>query len=186
MSQLLIPVIHSIPDGEALIKTVLHHYPISNINSCKLYKRGLNDTYLVETEQERYILRVYRRGWRNKQEIDFELELLAFLQKQKQPVAYPIARNDGVFTTEIAAPEGKRYAAVFSYAPGRAVNENLDGIQSYRLGEALAKIHQTLDEFKSSFTRPALNSDYLLYWSIQAITPLYQHREAILTICKNR
>lgn len=178
MSQLLVPVIHSIPDGEALIKTVLTHYLISNIRSCKLYKRGLNDTYFVETKQERYILRVYRRGWRNKQEIDFELELLAFLQKQKQPVAYPIARKDGVLTTEIAAPEGKRYTAVFSYAPGRAVNEKLDGIQSYRLGEALAKIHQTLDEFKSSFTRSALNSDYLLDWSIQAITAVYQHRES--------
>jgi Ser/Thr protein kinase RdoA (MazF antagonist) len=69
-------------------------------------------------------------------------------------------------TTEIAAPEGTPYVAVFSYAPGRAVNENLDGIKSYRLGEALAKIHQTLDEFKSNFTRPVLNSDYLLDWSI--------------------
>lgn len=66
MSQLLIPVIHSIPDGVALIDTVLRHYPIRNVRSCKLYKRGLNYTYLVETEQERYILRVYRRGWRNK------------------------------------------------------------------------------------------------------------------------
>ncbi len=66
MSQLLIRVIHSIPDGVALIDTVLHHYPIRNIRSCKLYKRGLNDTYLVETEQERYILRVSWHGWRNK------------------------------------------------------------------------------------------------------------------------
>ncbi|MBW4502522.1 MAG: phosphotransferase [Scytonema hyalinum WJT4-NPBG1] len=110
--------------------------------------------------------------------IDFELELLAFRQKQKQPVAYPISRNDRGFTTEIVAPEGTRYVAVFSYAPGRAVNENLDGIKSYRLGEALAKIHQTLDEFKSNFTRPVLNSDYLLDWSIQAMTPLYQHQES--------
>ncbi|NMG11403.1 homoserine kinase type II (protein kinase fold), partial [Brasilonema sp. UFV-L1] len=60
MSQLLISVIHSIPDGEALIKTVLCHYPISNIRNCKLYKRGLNDTYLVETEQQSYsVLQVY-------------------------------------------------------------------------------------------------------------------------------
>ncbi|MBP5975491.1 phosphotransferase [Brasilonema sp. CT11] len=115
MNQLLISVIHSIPDSEALIDTVLRHYPISDIRNCKLYKRGLNDTYLVETEQQRYILRVYRRGWRNKQEIDFELELLAFLHEQKQSVAYPIVRKNGVLTTEIAAPEGTRYVAVFSY-----------------------------------------------------------------------
>ncbi len=67
MSQLLISVIHSILDSEALIDTVLRHYPISDIRNCKLYKRGLNDTYLVETDQQRYILRVYRRGWINNQ-----------------------------------------------------------------------------------------------------------------------
>lgn len=48
-------------------------YPIGKPHSCKLLKRGLNDTYLVETEQGKYILRLYRRGWRTKEEIDFEL-----------------------------------------------------------------------------------------------------------------
>lgn len=177
MNPPFIPVIHSIPSGAALIATVLYKYPINKLRSCKLYKRGLNDTYLVETEEEKYILRVYRRGWRNKQDIDFELELLAFLHEQKQPVAYPIARIDGGFTTEIVAPEGKRYVAVFSYASGYAVNGKLDTKQSYILGEVLAEIHQVLDAFKSSFSRPILNNEYLLDWSITSITPLYQHRK---------
>ncbi|MBD6619177.1 phosphotransferase [Komarekiella sp. 'clone 1'] len=177
MSSPFIPVIHSIPSGAALIATVLYKYPINKPHSCKLIKRGLNDTYLVEAEEKKYILRVYRRGWRNKQDIDFELELLAFLHEQKQPVAYPIARIDGGFTTEIAAPEGKRYVAIFSYAPGHAVNDKLDTKQSYILGKVLAEIHQTLDIFKSSFSRPTLNNEYLLDWSIVSITPLYQNRK---------
>lgn len=121
MCQGLIFVIHSIVSGDALIETVLNNYPIGKFRNCCLYKRGLNDTYLVETERERYT-------WRTKEEIDFELELLTFLHEQQQPVAYSLKREDGSFTTEIAAPEGKRYAAVFSYAPGRAVNE-LNGRQ---------------------------------------------------------
>ena len=104
MWQAFIPVIHSIPSGEALIATVLPNYPIGKPHSCKLLKRGLNDTYLVETEQKRYILRVYRRGWRTKQEIDFELELLAFLHNKNQPVAYPIEQENSSFTTEVTAP----------------------------------------------------------------------------------
>lgn len=177
MSKGLIPVIPSIVSGDALIETVLNNYSIGASQSCQIHKRGLNDTYLVTTQkQERYILRVYRCGWRTKEEIDFELELLAFLHEQQQPVAYPLKRKDGIFTTEIVAPEGKRYTAVFSYAPGRATNEKLNGRQSQRLGEVLANIHQTLDKFKSSFTRPALNSEYLLARSIEAIAPLYQHR----------
>ncbi|MBE9054231.1 phosphotransferase [Nostocales cyanobacterium LEGE 11386] len=177
MTQPSIPVIHSIPDGAALITTVLHEYPIPQPHSCKLYKRGLNDTYLVETEEENYILRVYRRSWRNKQEIDFELALLAFLHEQKQPVAYPITRNDGEFTTGILAPEGIRYAALFTYALGHAVSENLDSKQSYILGQALARIHQKLDNFKTRLTRPDLKNEYLLDWSIARIRYLYKHRK---------
>lgn len=103
-------VIHSILSGEALIENVLHHYPIGTPITCRLYKRGLNDTYWVETDRERYILRVYRRGWRTKQEINFELELLNFLHEQNMPVAYAIASNNGDFITTLAAPEGRRYA----------------------------------------------------------------------------
>lgn len=47
MSRSPIPVIHSIPSSTALIETVLREYPTSSPRSCKLYKRGLNDTYLV-------------------------------------------------------------------------------------------------------------------------------------------
>lgn len=171
-----IPVIHSIPSGDALITTVLPNYPIGKAHTCLLYKRGLNDTYLVETERERYILRIYRKGWRTKEEIDFELELLAFLHSINQPVAYPIQRKDGSFITEIPAPEGKRYAALFSYAPGKAVNE-IDSEQSQRLGEVLAIIHQNLDNFSSSFSRTHLNNEYLLDWAMRKIEPLYKHRQ---------
>lgn len=180
MSEALIPVIHSIPSGEVLMATVLSNYPIGKPCCCQIYKRGLNDTYLVETESERYILRLYRWGWRTREEIDFELELLAFLHDRNQPVAYPIARADGSFTTEVAAPEGKRYAAVFSYAPGKAVNEKLDGVQSQYLGAVLANIHQTLDNFSSNYSRPHLNCEFLLERSMQAITLVYKQRRSDL------
>lgn len=177
MCSVPIPVIHSIPSGEALIEKVLCHYPIGTPLSCRLYKRGLNDTYLVETEQDKYILRVYRRGWRTKQEIDFELELLAFLHEHDMPIAYPITRIDNGFTKELVVPEGRRYAAVFSYAPGKAVNEKLNTRQSRCLGEMLAILHDVMDDFKSNFSRPALSSEYLLDWSMNFIKPLFQHRQ---------
>ena len=138
MSEAYIPVIHSIPDGDALIVHIITQYPIDNPRSCKLCKRGLNDTYLVETDTDKYILRVYRRNWRSQEEINFELEILAFLHEKNQPVAYPIARKDGIYTTEVIAPEGRRYIAIFSYAPG-TTNKNLNTAQSYNLGVAKRK-----------------------------------------------
>ena len=121
-------VAHSVFDGKYLIENILIKCLNDKAISCRLYKRGLNDTYLVEGKFKQYILRIYRREWRNKQEIDFELELLDFLQKNHQPVASPIALANGVFTTEVDAPEGVRYAAIFPYAPGKAVNEQINSI----------------------------------------------------------
>lgn len=86
MSEGLFPIIHSLPSGEALIKKILPEYPILNPRRCCLHKRGLNDTYLVETDAEPYILRIYRSNWRSKDEIDFELELLTFLHQQRLPL----------------------------------------------------------------------------------------------------
>jgi Ser/Thr protein kinase RdoA (MazF antagonist) len=176
MCSAFIPVSHSIPCEEALMQGVLRHYQIAAPVNCYLYKRGLNDTYLVETEQGRCILRIYRRGWRTKQEIDFELELLTFLHEQDIPVAYPIARRSGGFTEILATPEGERYAAVFCYAPGKEVNEKLNTRQGWRLGEVLATLHDVADDFQSHFSRPALNSEYLLDCPMDVITLIFQHR----------
>lgn len=177
MSSTFIPVIHSLPSGKALIEKILCHYPIAKPQKCKLYKRGLNDTYLVEAEQNsQYILRVYRHGWRTQAAIDFELELLSYLHERNLPVAYPIAKKMGGFIEAIACPEGKRYAAVFSYAPGRAIGKNINSKQSQQLGEVVATIHQKTDNFTSCFTRPELTSEHLLDWAMEAIVPLFQHR----------
>lgn len=161
-------VVHSVFDGTYLIKNIPSKYLIEVPLICKLHKRGLNDTYLVESDLKKYILRIYRRKWRNKSEIDFELELLDFLRDKHQAVACPIPLKNGAFATEIYAPEGLRYGAVFSYAPGRAVNE-INNIQSYNLGKLLAKIHSVTDHFQSRFSRRALDKNYLLDWSIKNI-----------------
>lgn len=174
-----IAVIHSLLAGEALIEQILCHYPLAKLQKCKLYKRGLNDTYLVEAEQgQQYILRVYCYGWRTLAAINFELELLNYLHNCGLPVAYPIAKTTGGFIEAIASPEGQRYAAVFSYAPGREVGKNINSEQSQRLGEVVARIHQKLDNFKSDFSRTKLNCEYLLDWSLDAIAALFQHRRS--------
>lgn len=71
---------------------------------------------MVKPEEHKYILRVYYYGWRSKEEIDFELDLLTFLHQGQAQIAYPIAKISGDLTTAIATPEGTRYAVLFSYA----------------------------------------------------------------------
>lgn len=174
----MFPVIHSLASGAALIENVLCNYQIT-AHRCLLLKRGLNDTYLVITDADRYILRVYRHRWRTKTEIDFELELLTFLHQHHQPISYPITTKSGKFTQAICAPEGQRYTALFSYAPGRAIGKNINCEQSYQLGKVVATIHQTTNNFRSSFHRQDLNCAYLLDWAMNAILPLFKHQNDI-------
>jgi Ser/Thr protein kinase RdoA (MazF antagonist) len=170
------PVIYSTLACQALVNLILPHYGIAMPVSCQFWHRGLSDVYLVETAKTSYILRVSHHHWRSKTEIDFELELLDFLHQQEIPVAFPLKTQAGNLSVEINAPEGKRYAALFIYAPGSVALGDLNPTQSRLLGQTVAKLHQGAREFRSLAERQPLNLDYLLYWSLQQIAPFLQHR----------
>ena len=170
------PVICSTLDKSALVSWLLPHYDIGVAMSCQFWHRGLSDVYLVETLTKPYILRVSHHHWRSKSEIVFELELLDFLQQRQIPVAHPLKTKEENLFIEINAPEGKRYAALFPYAPGKVSLGDLNSSQSFVLGETLAKLHQVAREFRSCSHRQPLTPEYLLDQSLAAIAPFLQHR----------
>lgn len=172
------PVVYSTLSCEALTSRVLPCYAIAPVINCQFWRRGLSDVYLVETPHQQYVLRVSHRHWRSKAEIDFELDLLDFLQGRRLPVAYPLRTIDGSLSVEIDAPEGKRYAALFIYAPGKVPIGDLNPTQSKTLGETVAKIHQATPQFSSPASRQPLTLDYLLDDSAQAIVPFLSPRDA--------
>lgn len=176
VSQEVFPVVYSTLGKNALITMVLGQYNLSMITNLQLWHRGLSDVYLVETENNKYILRVSHNYWRNQQETDFELELLKFLHQNKLPVAYPICTKNDELSIEINAPEGKRYAALFIYAPGEIPLGDFNVTQSRKLGENLAKIHQIGYNFESNFYRQPLTLDYLLDDSLKIIIPLLKEQ----------
>lgn len=180
MSQGQFTVVHSILDGADFIRKVCVHYPIGQVTECKLYKTGLHDTYLIITDTNQYILRVYRHHWQNQKAINFELKVLDFLRQHQQPIAYPLTRHDGKLITEVWAPEGKRYVVLFVYPQGKVIKRKLDVVQSYLLGRSLANIHNCLDNFPYSYQQVTgvrkLNTRYLLDWSIKGISNVYPHR----------
>jgi Ser/Thr protein kinase RdoA (MazF antagonist) len=176
MNDDLFPVTYSTLDSSALANRILPQYGIWEVASCQFWNRGLSDVYVVETPTHRYILRVAHHHWRCQSDIEFELELLDFLQQRHLPVAYPLRTTDGKLFVVIVAPEGKRYAALFTYAPGEIALGDLNQTQSWKLGETLAKVHQTALDFRTCANRQPLTPDYLLGHSLKAIAPLLQHR----------
>ncbi|ACK69445.1 aminoglycoside phosphotransferase [Gloeothece citriformis PCC 7424] len=170
------PVLSSLLAPEALSNLVLCHYDIDIPTSCHFWHRGLSDIYVLETLSNLYILRISHHHWRSKIEIDFELELLDYLYQCKIPVSAPLKTKDGYLSLEINAPEGKRYAVLFPYAPGQIALGDFNCTQSYLLGQTLAKLHQTSTHFSPLAYRNPLTPDYLLERSSDTIAPFLHHR----------
>ena len=168
------PLSNSILSGQALAQRVLSKFHLADPVSCYFLNPGLNDTYVVAAGPSIFILRVYRHGWRTKAEIQAELDMLVYLHRRRMPVSWPLKRKDGSLLTRIAAPEGVRYAALFTYAPGTPIDLNANNCSSY--GELLGRFHTCLDKRADDPRRFHLDLAYLVDEPLRYLEPHLEHR----------
>ncbi|WP_245375784.1 phosphotransferase enzyme family protein [Paenibacillus eucommiae] len=170
----MFPVTHSILSQHALASEILPLYFRESTPSCRLLVRGMNDTYLIRSGGSEYILRAYRHNHRSLSDILHELDLLQYLHGQGVGVSTPLARYDSQFLSEVLAPEGNRYLAVFTYAPGTFRPLTSEIARSY--GQAAARLHRAMKFFESNYHRHHINLKYLLEDRVPWILPLLNHR----------
>ena len=166
--------IYSQLSAETVCQLIQSHYEIIIPRQCKFYLTGLHDNYLVYGDAADYILRIYRNDWRSHEEVNFELELLHFLEAQHAAVATPLVTSNGELAFSIDCPEGNRLAALFRYADGDAPQNNLTIEQSKLLGSSVATLHGLTDSFSTNCQRPVLDADYLVDESIKTIKPFLE------------
>src|SRR5689334_19448230 len=109
----IFPVAHSIPATEAVLSAVASTYAIGAPIACSLVRGGWNDTYRIETVDDRYIVRVCGTGRRSLADIRYELDFLLHLARAGVGVSTPIARADGHLIGILRAPEGDRFTILF-------------------------------------------------------------------------
>lgn len=165
------PVVYSTLAHHALRELVIQSYDLPRDCRCKFWHRGLSDVYLFETGDRDYVFRVSHHHWRTRAEIEFELEFLQFLAGRGFPVSAPINHSGGDRYLVITAPEGDRYGALFSFAPGAIALGDLNKEQSATLGQTVARLHHLSREFSSGVQRPDLDLAYMLDQSLAVITP---------------
>ena len=174
--ELKIGASYSTASSLELLNNVVSQYKISNPLSCEFWARGLNDTYKVSTDNGNFALRVYRKNWRTQSSIEFELDVLQYLQQKGANVAYPIERKEGGYITNIVAPEGMRQVILTKYAEGSVLNyENPENAAAY--GRAAAQLHVLSSDFESRHHRYTLNLDHLITEPIAVIQPYLSHRQ---------
>ncbi|MBL0329124.1 MAG: phosphotransferase [Bacteroidetes bacterium] len=134
------PVEYSSLSTQALQELICKNYSFPGTTSITFLKRGFNDTYLIQNKTKKYILRVYKHNWRAEDSIETELKLLNFLKENDISVSFPITDIHSQFIQRLEAPEGVRYAVLFSYAEGEQIRKlNLE--QAELLGIQTGKIH---------------------------------------------
>ncbi|MFT3750990.1 MAG: phosphotransferase [Agriterribacter sp.] len=165
------PATYSTLCSVALSSLVSEKYKIGNAQ-CKFLVRGVGDTYLVESTETRFILRVYRSSHRSLSQIKDEVKLLQTLKQANVSVSYPIATISGEPILTLDAAEGERFAVLFSYAPGqvvRSLNEN----QLRVLGHEMARFHNVSSEITLGDTRWNFDLETTVVKPLKKLKPVF-------------
>ena len=150
---------------------VAYHYDIATVQSCVFYLCGLHDNYFIQTSKDKYFVRIYRNDWRNPEEINFELELLNYLKEKKEPVSSPLETKNNKLLFEVGSPEGERIGALFTYAEGEPLKQEITTNESKLLGRSIASIHNQTKDFTTEYKRKNLDLEHLVKRSLKVIEP---------------
>jgi Ser/Thr protein kinase RdoA (MazF antagonist) len=170
----LFPATYTTLSAAALRAWLGRAYALGDVATVELFHRGLNDTYLVGAALGRYVLRVYRHGWRSRDAIAYELDALRHLAASGVAVALPIVGCDGGSIACLPAPEGERFSVLFDFVPGRLLADTDE--DSSRYGAAAAALHSGSRNFHSSYNRLPLDLNNLIEIPMAAISPRLAHR----------
>jgi Ser/Thr protein kinase RdoA (MazF antagonist) len=111
---------------------------------------------------------------RQEKEIEAEIDMLNYLQKHGQPVSYAMQMTSGAYLTVVDAPEGVRYAVLFSEAAGKP--PSLDVGECLQYGEIVANIHACMDQQPEDTRRPHLDLTQLIDEPLLYIKDFMSHR----------
>ncbi|MES2702279.1 MAG: phosphotransferase [Bacteroidota bacterium] len=138
MNSIVFPVIDSTLSPRHLEIWIAEQYGFNNV-TCSLLKTNMNHSYLVTTNDEKYILRIYNHKHRSALQVSEEVGLLNNI-KNTVNVSYPISNSKGLFVQEINAPEGARYAVLYSFAKGKK-RRHLTTEFNYNIGVEIGRLH---------------------------------------------
>ena len=135
------PVTNSTLSPVHIAAFVKETYMLPGLVAARILKTGISHTYLLTADNDKYIFRVYTLGWRTEKEILEEIRLLQLLKAHALPVSYAIADTQANYLQQLQAPEGQRYAVLFSFAKGEK-QLNYSAELHYKAGEIMAGMHQ--------------------------------------------
>ncbi len=173
------PVQRSLLSALALAERVLPKYDLPGRPTCQFWSRSINDTYLVKAGEARWTLRVSPTNWRTYEHLETEIALLQFLHRYNITTPQPVSQQDGTYIHTLKAPEGPRYAVLFTFvhgAPPRPMTE----AYSYAYGQAIARLHLVTDKFPAGRPCFCFDPSGLVDEPLARLKPLFADHQADL------
>ncbi|NIM12775.1 MAG: phosphotransferase [Candidatus Aminicenantes bacterium] len=170
------PAQSSILCSQALLERVVSRYPLESPLECHLFNTHLNHVYLVRSGTSTYYLRIPLYDWRTRQDIEEEIHLLNYLQDNGVSTARPVKDKDGHCIQPLHAPEGIRFAVLFTNAGGKPCDIS-DKKQNYRFGEIIGRIHRLTDKMNKKYNKFHLDLDYLLEKPVERMCRFLPHKK---------
>ncbi|HEY95202.1 MAG TPA: phosphotransferase [Dehalococcoidia bacterium] len=176
MAEDIFPVQNSTLSEKALTTWIYENYDFQKSVNCIFYRKGLGicDAYRIESGEVTRFLKIFMHGRRTETDVSEEVRLLNYLGENGVSVAMPLMKTDGSYTSELNAPEGKRYAVMYEGVEGDEIGDDENHIRSF--GEMVGRFHQCCDDMPGEYRRKNLDLEYLLDSSIEIISPFMQHR----------
>ena len=137
----LAQVSHSVLHPDFIAAEVARRYAMDGKLTCFLLYRGMNDVYLVQDESTKYALRVWRKTYRDVDDVAYELDFLDFLRREGFPASVGVPQHDGALYFKVQSPEGERAIALYDWAPGVKFGDRLSNETAHKIGAAMARMH---------------------------------------------
>lgn len=115
---------------------------------CRLYNQTINDMYLIETPSDSFIYRIWAQTDIVADSLEAILEMQFRCKEHGLPVVHPMSLLSGQYLQTLYAPEGERFAALFSFASGKPAGRGITPEQSTIVGELTGNFHLIADTFK--------------------------------------
>jgi Ser/Thr protein kinase RdoA (MazF antagonist) len=103
----LAQISHSVVHPDFIAREVAARYPMQGKVEAWLLYRGMNDVYLVKDDHTKYALRVWRKTYRDVDDVAYELDYLAFLKDRNFPASVAVPQHDGTLYWKAATSEGR-------------------------------------------------------------------------------
>ena len=142
----------------------LHHqYGLSAPLEVSLLRTYTNDVYLVASPAEKYVLKVYGLSWRSEEEIQYEINLLEYLDKEGLLIAKPIRGINREVVKRIRTTKANRWL----FSSNLRLVSNLNHPSA--IGCIFSLVKQSLDCMNSlTIFRPSITEN-ILTWNILSI-----------------